>query len=106
MSVGMRGSIEFENRTEAAQIRNIYASDGGAPTSAALNAATTLSYVMQGGFDNLKVRRISLKLDAFSRKQALSIGQVYPSKREVKPGDTIQVTALLDGEDGVEISRT
>ena len=88
------------------QIRNIYATDGGAATSAALNAAMTLSYVMQGGFDNLKVRRISLKLEASSRKRALTIGQVYASKREAKPGDTIDVTALLDGEDGVEVART
>ncbi len=106
LSVGMRGSIEFENRTEAALIRNIYATDGGAATSAALNAATTLSYVLQGGFDNLKIKRISLSLEASTRKQALTIGQVYPSKREAKPGDTIQVTALLDGEDGVEVART
>jgi hypothetical protein len=106
LSVAMHGSIEFENRSDVAQIRNIYATDGGAATSAALNAATTLSYVMQGGFDDLKLKRISVTLDASSRKQALTIGQVYTSKREARPGDKINVTALLDGEDGVEISRT
>lgn len=106
LSVAMHGSIEFQNRSETAQIRNIYATDGGAATSAALNAATTLSYVMQGGFDDLKLKRISVTLDASSRKQAFTIGQVYTSKREVKPGEKINVTALLDGEDGVEISRT
>ncbi len=61
---------------------------------------------MQGGFDNLKVKRISLQLDASARKDALTIGQVYTSKREAKPGDTVDVTALLGGEDGVEVSRT
>lgn len=106
LSVGMQGAIEFENRGDAVQIRNIYSTDGGAATSAALNAAVTLSYVMQGGFDNLKVKRISLQLDASSRKDALTIGQVYTSKREAKPGDTVQITALLDGEDGVEVART
>lgn len=106
LSVGMQGSIEFENRSDAVQLRNIYATEGGAATSAALNAATTLSYVMQGGFDNLKLKRISLHLEASARKQALTIGQVYSSKREAKPGDTIDVTALLDGEDGAEIART
>ena len=61
---------------------------------------------MQSGFDDLKVSRISLKLEASTRKRALSIGQVYTSKREAKPGDTVDVTAILDGEDGVEVSRT
>jgi hypothetical protein len=106
LSVAMQGAVEFENRSDKVEIHNIYATDGGAATSTALNAAVTLSYVMQGGFDNLKVSRISLKLEAYTRKRALNIGQVYISKREAKPGDTVDVTALLDGEDGVEISRT
>ncbi len=106
LSVGMRGAIEFENRSDTVQLHNIYATDGGTATSAALNAAMTLSYVMQGGFEKLKVKRISLQLESSSRKQALVIGQVYTSKREAKPGDTIDITALLDGEDGAEIART
>src|SRR3984957_3760156 len=42
LSVGMHGAIEFDNRSDAVQIRNVYATDGGAATSAALNAAVTL----------------------------------------------------------------
>ena len=106
LSVGVKGSIEFENRGDTVQFQNVYATDGGASASVALNAAVTLSYLMQGGFDNLKVKRISLQLDASARKDALTIGQVYTSKREAKPGDTIEVTALLDGENGVELART
>ena len=106
LSVALQGAIEFENRSDTVRIRNIYAADGGSASSAALNAAVTLSYVMQGGFDNLKVKRISLQLESSSRKKALTIGQVYASKREARPGDTIEVTALLDGENGAEIART
>jgi hypothetical protein len=106
LTVGMQGTIEFENRPDTVQIRNVYSVEGGAATSAALNAAMTLSYVMQGGFENLRVKKVSLHLDASARKDALSIGQVYTSKHEAKPGETIQVTALLDGENGAEISRT
>jgi len=106
LSVGIHGAIEFENRADTVQLRNIYATEGGTANSASLNAAITLSYVMQGGFDNLKIKRISLELDSSSRKRALSIGQVYASKREAKPGDTIDITALLDAEDGVELART
>ena len=106
LSVAMHGAIEFENRGDIVQIRNTYATDGGTATSASLNAAVTLSYVMQGGFDSLKVKRISVQLDSSSRKKALSIGQVYASKREAKPGDTVEIIALLDGEDGIEVSRT
>ncbi len=105
MSVRMVGSIEFENRADKVEIRNIYGAEGAVSAGAALGAATTLSYVMQGGFDSLKVKRVSLRLETSSRKKALTIGQVYASKREVKPGETVEVTALLDGEDGVELLR-
>jgi hypothetical protein len=106
LSVAMDGAVEFENRSDSVKIHNIYATDGGAAASTALNAAMTLSYVMQGGFDNLKVKRLSLNLEASTRKRALNIGQVYVSKREAKPGDTVDVTAVLDGEDGIAVSRT
>jgi hypothetical protein len=106
LSVGLKGAIEFENRTDTVQFRNVYAAEGGAAASAALNAATTLSYVMQGGFDNLKVKRISLQLDSSTRKQSLAVSQVYASRREAKPGDKIDITALLDGENGFELART
>jgi hypothetical protein len=106
LSIGVKGAIEFENRNDSVQIRNVYAADGGAAGSAALNAAVMLSYVMQGGFDTLKVKRISIQLDSSARKKALSVGQVYASRREAKPGDTIEITALLDGENGAELTRT
>lgn len=106
LSVAMSGAIEFENRGETVPLHNVFAADGATATSAALNAAMTLSYVMQGGFDNLKVKRIAIQLETSARKRALNIGQVYTSKREAKPGETIDVTALLGGEDGVEVSRT
>ncbi len=106
LSVAMDGAVEFENRSDSVKIHNIYATDGGAAASTALSAAMTLSYVMQGGFDNLKLKRLSLTLEASTRKRSLSIGQVYVSKREAKPGDTVDVTAVLDGEDGVEVART
>ncbi len=106
LSVGVQGAIAFENRSDTVKMRNIYATEGGTANSASLNAAVTLSYVMQGGFDALKVKSISLQLESSSRKRALAVGQVYVSKREVKPGDTVEVTALFDGEDGVEMTRT
>lgn len=106
LSVAMDGSIEFENRPDTVRLRNVFAADGATIATAALNIATTLSYLMQGGFDSLNVKRISVQLATSARKDALSIGQVYISKQMAKPGDTVDITALLDGEDGVEVSRT
>ena len=57
----MHGAIEFENRNEPVELQNIYAADGGSAMQAALSTAIPLAYLMQGGFDALKVKRISLQ---------------------------------------------
>jgi hypothetical protein len=105
-SIDVRGSIEFENRRESVNLHNIYASDNGAPMQAATLTAVPLSYLMQAGFDALKVKRISLRLEASNTKRNLNIGQVYLSRKDAKPGDTVELMTLLDGENGAELTRT
>jgi hypothetical protein len=105
-SIVVRGAIEFENRKEPVQLRNIYAGDTGAAMLAATSTAVPLAYLMQAGFDQLKVKRISLQLESFDTKKELNIGQVYLSRREVKAGDTIEIMTQLDGENGVELTRS
>jgi hypothetical protein len=105
-SVAVRGSIEFENRGDRVRLRNIYASDGSSAMAAAISTATPLAYLMQAGFDTLKIKRVSLELQSFAAKKELDIGQVYLSRREVKPGDTIELMTQLDGENGVELTRS
>jgi hypothetical protein len=105
-SIVVHGAIEFENRKDPVVLRNIYAGDGGSAMLAATSTAVPLSYLMQAGFDQLKVKRISLQLEAFDVKKELNIGQVYLSRREVKPGDTIELMTQLDGENGVELTRS
>jgi hypothetical protein len=105
-SVAVRGSIEFENRTESVSLRNIYAADNAAAMQAATLTAVPLSYLMQGGFDALKIKRISLRLESSNVKKDLNIAQVYLSRREAKPGDSVEILTLLDGDSGVELTRS
>jgi hypothetical protein len=105
-SIDVRGSIEFENRQESVNLHNIYAADNGAPMQAATLTAVPLSYLMQAGFDALKVKRISVRLEASNTKRTLNIGQVYLSRKDAKPGDTVELMTLLDGENGAELTRT
>ena len=61
---------------------------------------------MQGGFDALKIKRISLRLESSNAKKDLNIGQVYLSKKEAKAGDTVELLTMLDGENGVEMTKS
>jgi hypothetical protein len=105
-SVVVHGTIEFENRTDTVRLQNIYAADGSSAMQSAISTATPLAYLMQAGFDTLKIKRVSLQLQSFASKKELDIGQVYLSHKEVKPGDTIELMTQLDGENGVELTRS
>jgi hypothetical protein len=105
-SILVQTAIEFENRKEALQLRNIYAGEGSSALVAATNTAVPLSYLMQAGFDSLKVKRITVKLEASNAKRDLSIGHVYLSKKEAKPGDTVELLTILDGQNGVELTNS
>ncbi len=105
-SVVVRGDIEFQNRKETVPLQNIYAGDGGQAMLSSTSTAIPLAYLMQAGFDALKVKRISLHLESFDVKKELNIGQVYLSRKEVKPGDTIELMTQLEGENGVELTRS
>lgn len=105
-SIAVRGQIEFQNRQQPVLLRNIYAGDGGSAMQAATATAVPLSYLMQSGFNQLRVKHISLELTSFDTNKQLSIGQVYLSRREVKPGDTIEIMTQLEGENGVDLTRS
>src|SRR5205807_674078 len=83
-SILVRASIEFENRASAVQVRNIYAGEGSSAMVAAMNTAVPLSYLMQSGFDTLKVKRLSVQMESSNVKKDLNSGQVYLSKKEAR----------------------
>ena len=105
-SIAVHGNIEFDNRKEPVRLQNIYAGDTGSAMLAASSTAVPLAYLMQTGFDQLKLKRVNIQLDSYDTKKQLNIGQVYLSKKEAKPGDTVEIMTQLDGENGVELTRS
>ena len=72
---------------------------------AATTSAISLSYIMQGGFDAVKVSRIAFRLDTSNAKQGMNVAQVYVSRKEAKPGDTVEISTVFDGENGQQLTR-
>jgi hypothetical protein len=105
-SLTIKGAIVLDGRREPVRLGDVYASDTGTAALAALSAAIPLSYLMQGGFDNLRVKSIALDIEASDGKKAVQIDQVLASRHEVHPGDTLEIETLLTGENGVETTRS
>jgi hypothetical protein len=103
-SFAVKGEFDFQG-VAPVRITNIYAGDAGSALQASLSAAIPLAYVLQGGFDNLQLRKVALEIESFDEKKQLQIDQVLADRREVHPGETVELNVTLAGENGIEIVR-
>lgn len=105
-SFAVHGEIGFDRGVPPLKLDNTYAGDFNVPLQAALGVSTPLAFAMSSGFDALKIRSIALTIDASERKRIWQVDQVAVSKRDFRPGDTVELTVTLAGENGAELLRT
>ena len=101
----VRGEIQFQGSAPPLKLNNMYSGDANTALQVSLSAAIPLAYVLQSGFSALEVKKVALEIDSFDEKKQLQIDQVTASPHEVRPGEKVQLTAVLVGENGTEITR-
>ena len=101
----MDGHIEFEGNDPPLDVSNVFTADSAVALQAAITLVTPLSFAMQSGFHNLKPKKISFVVEPSEQKRQLQIDEVWLSKREAHPGDTIDITCVLSGEHGQRIQK-
>lgn len=104
-SFSITGELEFETGAAPLKIENMYAGDFNLPAQVSMAAAVPLAYAMQSGFDSLRLKRVALDIASFPEKRRLQIDQVWTSKREVRPGESVEITVVLTGENAAEVTR-
>jgi hypothetical protein len=65
-----------------------------------------LAFVLGGGFQSVNLKQMTFHLEANESKRELRVAQAWASRHEVRPGDSVEITALLEGENGIQISRS
>jgi hypothetical protein len=105
-SYAVRGQIEFHGGAPPLKLNNMYAGDANTAMQVSLSAAIPLAYVLQSEFSSLVVKKVELDIDSFDEKKQFQIDQVIVSPHEVRPGEKVQLTAVLVGDNGAEVSRT
>ncbi|MCP5117688.1 MAG: hypothetical protein GY953_43250, partial [bacterium] len=103
-TVSLKGTMEFRG-APSIRLDDSYAGDGNIPMQVSLATAIPLAYVLQGGFDDLELRRISLEIGVSTVKRQLQIEDVWPDRQRVRPGEEIELGVLLAGENGAELIR-
>ena len=104
-TVSVQGAIEFAGGKRV-RIDNIYSADNGAPLPASLSASIPLSYAMQSGYPEFRVRSVDLKINSDDRKRQLHIDQLWTSRSIVKPGEAVELFVIMNGVGGTEIRRS
>ncbi len=105
-SYSLRGSVEFQPGVPALKLDNSYAGDFNVPLQASIGVSSPLAYLMGAGFDALKIKNINLTIDASEHKRLLQIDQITPSRKEVHPGQSIDLIVGFTEENGVETEKT
>ena len=49
---------------------------------------------------------MKFRLDEVETKKQLRVAQAWTSAHDVRPGETVEITAILQGENGVEVVKT
>ena len=104
-TIRLTGDIEFQNAPAPVHLNNMFAADNGTAMQASLNTAIPLAYVMQSGFASLKLKKVAVRVDAIDAKKQLTIDGISLSRREVKPGEKVELNVALAGDNGVETVR-
>ena len=102
----LRGQVEFDGSVPPLTIHDIFVSDSGLAQQVSVDAVVPLGFLLGSGFSNLRIKHINYDLQPVERKRQLRIAQAWTSRNEVHAGEPVEITALLQGENGIEMTRT
>ncbi len=104
-TLAVRGEFDFGSGTAPVKLDNMYAGEFNLPQQASLGAAIPLAYALQSGFESLQLKNVRLEIESYDERKQSQIDQVWTSGREVRPGEAVDLTVVLVGNDGAETVR-
>jgi hypothetical protein len=84
------------------KVENYISGNANLPVMAAQSAAVTLTYLMQSELGTVDIQGIRLRVLATDRRLVRELERIWSDRREVKPGESLELTALLRSQDGEE----
>jgi hypothetical protein len=99
ITMNVTGRIQLKG-SEAVQISNISTGDGNGPTMAAVAAVAPIQYLLTSGFDGALIEGVDLDIVTTDRKTSATLERISVNKDEVRPGDTVTLSAQLRGTRG------
>ena len=105
-TLSLEGRVEWQENLPPLVIRDTFVSDSGLVQQVSTDAVVPLGFVLGAGFRGIHMKNITFTLHTSESKRQLHIAQAWTSSHDVRPGDTLQITTLLQGENGFELTRS
>ncbi len=80
---------------EPVDLEDVVSADINTASAAGAAVSTPLAYLLSTAFPDMRIEGIDLSIVARNEKKMATLDQVWSTKSEVRPGDHIEVTALL-----------
>lgn len=90
----IKGKIQLSSG-DSVDLEDVVSAEINAANNAGFAVATPLSYIMSSGFPELAVKSIEISATAQNELRQATLEQAWSTKSEVRPGDHIEVTAVL-----------
>ena len=100
----INGKIRLEGG-EAVEVQDVLSGEMGTAALAGSVVATPLTYLLGSGFPDLRIEGIDLAVKSTNTRSLATLEQVWSTKSEVKPGEHIEVVALLQLAGGQEVTQ-
>lgn len=105
-TINLSGKIEWEGVASPLMLSNMFAGDFNVPMQAALSTALPVAYALQNSLDPIRLRSVDLRVDTFADKKQLNVDQMWASRRDVRPGEQVEIKVLLSGDKGREVTKS
>jgi hypothetical protein len=86
------------------RVDDVYSGDVGVSVIASAGIGSPIAYALQSGFDALKLKSVSLDVAPVERRSQQQVVDLMVA-RTVRPGQDLDLTVVMEGQNGVDASR-
>jgi hypothetical protein len=98
----VRGRLDFDGGP--VRVDDVYSGDVGVAVIASAGIGSPIAYALQSGFDALKLKTVSLDVAPVERRSQQQVVDLMAA-RTVRPGADLDLTVVMEGQNGVDTSR-
>jgi hypothetical protein len=99
MTLDISGRIHVKDY-EPVLIDNVFTGDANAPTVATVGTVAPVQYLMNAGYDGVVIEGVDLEIVSTDRKTSAQLDRVSVDRTEVRPGETVTLSAYLRATSG------